>query len=137
MTRKADVNDFVSRGEDSEPLTVTEDITLDGDTVTVEFVPATKGFMNELDAMESEAIEDEGIPRVLEHFRSPDFRDETGEVPTDIADNIPLPRLNKLFDAFLIGSGVDEEAVENPEEYAEGNIPMDKSERAKEMRSQS
>jgi len=135
MTRDADVSDFVARGDDENPLTVSEDIELNGETVTVEFIPATKGFMNELDAMGAEQIEDEGIPKVLEHYRKPDFRNSNGEVGDETVDNIPLPRLNKLFDAFLVGSGVDEEAIENPEEYAEGNIPMDKSERAQEMRS--
>ena len=136
MTRDADVSDFVARGDDSEPLTISESIELNGETVEVSFIPATKGFMNELDAMGPDQIEDEGIPKVLEHYRKPDFRASNGEVEDETVDNIPLPRLNKLFDAFLVGSGVDEEAIENPEEYAEGNLPdMDKSERAKEMRS--
>jgi len=136
MTRDADINDFVARDEDGDSLTVTEDIDVNGDTLTVEFVPATKGFMNELDAMGADEIEDDGLPRMLEKFRTPDFRDESGNVPSETVDNIPMPRLNKLMDAFLVGSGVSEEALENAEEYAEGNLPeMDKSDRAQEMRS--
>jgi len=138
MPRDADVSDFVARDDDEDPLTVTEEIQLNGSMVNVEFIPATKGILNELDAMDPDAVEDEGIPQVLEKYRKPDFRDSNGDVGDETVDNIPLPRLNKLFDAFLVGSGVDEDALENPEEYVEGNLPeMDKQERADEMRSQS
>jgi hypothetical protein len=137
MTRDADVSDFVARDDDENPLTVSDTIELEDDTIEVEFIPATKGIMNELDSMEAEDIEDKGIPKVLERYRKPDFRNEDGDIEESVVDNIPIPRLNKLFDTFLTGSGVDEEAIENPEEYVEGNLAeMDKQERAREMRSQ-
>lgn len=119
MTRNADVNDFVARDEDGDSLAVEETIELDGDDVTVKFVPATRGFMNEIDAMDADEVENEAIPRVLKKYRTPDFRNDAGEVPDETVDSIPLPRLNKLFNAFLIGSGVEEEAIENPEEYVD------------------
>lgn len=121
MPETADVSDFVARDGDENSLTVTEEIELNGEPKEVEFVPATRGFMNELDAMDPEEVEDEGIPKVLAKYRSPDFRNGDGTVPDETADNIPMNRLNKLFNAFLIGSGVDQEAIENPEEYVEGN----------------
>jgi len=113
----ASVSDFVARDESGEPTTTAE-VEINGEPLEVEFVPATKGFMSELDGMDPEEVEDEGMRRVLEHYRTPDFR-EDGTVPQETVDNIPLPRLGELFDTYLIGSGVDEDVLENPEEYVE------------------
>lgn len=119
MPRDADASDFLARDEDGDSLTVSEEVEIDGEQLTVEVIPATRGFMSELEEMGEDEIESDGFQRVLEKYRKPDFRNGDGEVDMATVDSIPLPRLNKLFNTFLIASGVEREALENPEQYLE------------------
>lgn len=128
MPENATTDDFVARDESSDPLTVETTVEVGGGEKTVEVIPATRGFLNELDAMSEEKFESDGVTRILGKFRTPDFR-EGGEVPDDLVDDIPMPRLDSLIEGFLKASGVEEEALENPEDYLDevdaGNLGVE------------
>lgn len=141
MTEKATTSDYVGRGEEGKVLVETVTLEIDGEEKDHEIVSANRGFINEIENMDPETLQSEGIERMLEKYRTPDFRNEEGEVPSETIDRIPFPLVKTLMDGVLIASGIDPERArdENPfgdNESGETKNPaeMSKKERAQTMR---
>jgi hypothetical protein len=89
----------VRRDENGELLPQKKQITWKGEPKTVKIVPATLGHANKYASLE-EAINDLDPEAIAElfanHYRSPDFRDDSGKVPVERVRDLPLARLKEL-----------------------------------------